>query len=242
MTTRTALCAALALLASAPAAEFRAAYGNWAFDLSGTSTEGGSTYDFEKDLDARRAGKRSLQLAWDTGPGWWRPDLALSDSKIGATGSHTENTTGLPLGPSTVTLTVDADFHDSDLVARWPFNAGPLVVSAGLAAKHLSGTVVITDSSQSQPSRSDYDETFPELHLLVRWPVARWVALEAMGQGVQYGDNRAFEIRAGIELRPFDPLLLEASWQQRGYDVKAGADALDATLQGVMLRAGILVR
>lgn len=240
--------AALAVLcAPATHAEVRGAYGNWLFGISGTAVEGGKTYDFERDLAARRAGNNSLQLAWDTGPGWWRPDLELNLSRIGVQGSNTglRCTQVVPVGPPscvTTTLTVDSNFHDEELVARYPLNSGALKLSAGLAVKHLRGTVVITDSSQSQPSRGDYNQTFPELHADLRWPVTSWAVLELVGQGAQYQGSRAFEWRAGFEVQALAPLLIEASWQQKRYDINVNRDALNVSLDGALLRAGFLLR
>jgi hypothetical protein len=250
MATTTQLCAALAVLCASGAAaatEVRGTYGNWNFNISGTATENGQTYDFRRDLDARRAGKQTFHLAWDTGPGWWKPDLELGLSSIGANGTHTETTVTIlppPLPPTTTTTTfsVVSDFHDQELVARYPLNAGPLALSAGLAVKRLRGTVVITDSRQSQPSRGDYDQAFPELHLQLRYAVAHWLVLETVAQGVQYQDSKAFEWRAGLELRPFDPLLIEAGWQQKRYDIRVNSNALDVSLGGALLRAGLLFR
>ena len=248
MTTKKALCAALLIVGpvTAAAGEARGTYGEWLFSISGTANDNGQLYDFERDLDAKRSGNETLQLAWDTGPGWWKPDLAYGDSRIGASGKHSETmATALPPPlpqTTTVDLSVESSFRDQDLVARYPLNSGAVLLSAGLAVKHLKGTVVITDSRQAQPSRGDYDETFPELHLLLRYPAARWLAVEAMAQGVQYGDNSAFEWRAGIELRPFDPLLIEAGWQQKRYDIQVNGDSLDVLLGGALLRAGLLFR
>lgn len=231
---------------AAGAQEFRMAYGDWAFDVSGTATDSNREYDFERDLDAHRAGKRSLQLAWDTGPGWWKPDLAFSDSKIGVEGTHTETgPTGLPPPlpqTGTITLAVDADFTDQDLVLRYPLNTGPFKVSLGLAAKRLRGSVIITDSRQGQASRGDYDEIFPEVHLGMRWTVTDWLVFEAVAQGIQYNDATASDFRAALELRPIGPILIDAGWQQKHYDFTANSGALDVTLQGALVRAGFLFR
>lgn len=232
---------------AAQAAELRAAYGNWGFDVSGTATNSGNVYDFQRDLAAHSTARHSLSLAWDTGPGWW-PDLALSDSSIGAAGTNTAprsvQVLPPPAPPSTTTTTmmVDAGFRDQDLVARYPWGWGPLQLAAGIAVKRMRGTVEITDSSQSQPSRGDYDETFPELHGQLRWPLGRWLTLTAVGQGVQYQDSRALEWRVGAEMPGFAPLLLEAGWQQKRYNISVNGDALDASLSGVMLRAGVVWR
>lgn len=239
---RTLLLVSLGAAPVAHANEFRAMYGAWAFDISGTATQDSRPYDFQEDLAAQRAGKRSISVAWDTSPGWW-PDLAFSDARIGVNGTHTESATGLPppFPQSDVTLTLDSDFTDQDLVARWPLIKESVKVSLGVAAKHLKGTVVITDSSQGE-SRGDYDETIPELHVAARWSPAHWLALDVTGQGVQAGENKAFEWRAGVELRPFDPVLLSAAWQQKRYDVTVGDDALDVSLDGLLLQAGLLFR
>lgn len=249
MTLKKALAGALCILGStgpATAQEFRAAYGLWAFDASGTATESNRKYDFERDLAAHRAGNRSLQIAWDTGSGWWKPDLSLSHSQIGVKGSHSETgPTGLPPPlPQTgaVDLAIDSDFTDQELVLCYPLNSGPIKVSAGVAAKRLKGTVLITDSRQGQASRGDYNETFPEAHLGVRWTIASWMVLEAGAQGIQYNDATASEYRAAIELRPIGPVLLDAGWQQKHYKFSGNGDALDVTLQGALVRAGFLFR
>lgn len=249
MTLKKTLIAALCVLGStAPASahEFRAAYGDWAFDVSGTATNRNRAYDFERDLAAHRAGGLSLQVAWDTGPGWWKPDLSFSHSRIGVEGSHSETgpTGSLPPLPQTgtVNLAVDSDFTDQELVLRYPLNSGPVKVSPGLAAKRLKGTVRITDSRQGQASRGDYDEVFPEAHLGVRWTIAHWLVMEAVAQGIQYNDATASDFRAAIELHPIGPILIEAGWQQKHYDFSANGDALDVTLQGALVRAGFLFR
>lgn len=232
----------------AQAGELRAAYGNWGFDITGTATDNGNVYDFQRDLAAHSTSKRSLSLAWDTGPGWWRPDLALSDSSIGAAGTNTAPRTVQVLPPpappstTTTTMTVDAGFRDQDLIARYPWGWGPLQLAAGVAVKRMRGSVEINDSSQSQPSRGDYDETFPELHAQVRWPLGRWLTLTAVGQGIKGQGNRALEWRVGAEIPGLAPLLLEAGWQQKRYDIRVNGDALDASLDGVLLRAGLVWR
>lgn len=230
---------------AAPGTEFRSLYGSWDFKVSGTAVEGGQQYDFRRDLDAQHAGRRSLEFAWDTGAGWW-PDVAFGDASIGVRGSHTTTSVVVlppPLPPTTQsqTLSVDADFRDQDFVARYPLRSGALKVSAGVAVKHLKGTVVIDDSSQSQPSRGDYNETFPELQLQARWTPMPWLAVTATGQGVQYQGNSALEWRAALELAG-GPLLLEAGWQEKRYEIGVNADALDVKLSGALLRAGFALR
>ena len=238
----------MACAAQAQAGELRATYGSWAFDIAGTATENGNVYDFQKNLNAHSTAKHSLGLAWDTGPGWWHPDLAIDDSAIGAGGTNTSTHLVQVLPPPappnmvTSTVSVDASFSDQDFVARYPWGWGPLQLASGIAVKHMRGTVVIVDSSQSQPERGDYNETFPELHAQARWPLGRWLTLTAVGQGIEYQGRSAMEWHVGAEMPGLAPLLLEAGWQQKRYNIHVNGDALDASLDGVLLRAGVVWR
>ena len=66
------------------------------------------------------------------------------------------------------------------------------------------------------------------------------LALDLAGQAVAYGGNRALEYRAALELRLFEPVRVEFGWQEKRYDLTAGAYALDATLRGLLLRIGVV--
>ena len=227
------------------APEFRAGYGSWRYDLSGTVTDRDRTYDLRQDLEMEpSSGRHSVLIEWDTGPGWW-PDLALAYVKLGAAGHHEETFTlfdflGQPIGTQTESITASADFDDYDLTLRYPFGLGPLQCAAGVTVKKLRGDVLIDDTSNPPPSRQSYDETVPELHAQLRWPLARWLALTAAGQGIKYDGNSASEWRATAELR-LGPVLLEGGWQAKRYDIQLTGYALDAQLDGALARIGFVL-
>lgn len=231
--------------AGASAGEFRAAMGDWRYDLAGAVSDQGRTYDFQDDLELQTSGRRSVLLEWDTGPGGW-PDWSASYARLGASGDHEETFTlfvgGIPVGSQTESITTTADFDDFDLTARYPFELGALRCAAGVTAKRVRGEILLDDSSRPAPSRQQYDEIVPQLHAQVRWPLGKNFALAASGQGVEYDGSRAMEWRASAEIRWLAPLLLEAGWQEKNYDLDLGGYAFDAKLDGALLRAGFLLR
>jgi hypothetical protein len=229
-----------------PAAEFRASAGAWDYELTGTATDRNRTYDLQGDLGLETGGRRTVQVEWDTGPGWF-PDLALSFTQLGASG-HREyefpvfDLLGNPVGTTTETIAASADFDDYDLALRYPFRLGAVDLSAGVLVKRLRGEVLIDDSQNPPPSRQQYDETVPELQLQLRVPVASWLVLAGAVQGVSYDGNSAREWRATAELRPWGVLLIEAGWQQKAYEIQLTDYALDAQLGGAIARAGLVFR
>lgn len=222
------------------AAEFRAALGSWRYDLSGSVTDRGETFDFKNDLGLRPSGRRSLLLGYDTAEGW--PDFAASFSQIGAQGERTETRPGLlPINPpQTRRLATDADFDDYDLTARVPWRLGGAVLSLGLTAKWLRGALVIDDSNEPAPRRQNYNEIFPQLHVQLRWPWSRFLTLAATAQGIEYRGSVANEYRAALELR-LGKLLLEGGWQEKRYEITLDNYRLDARFDGALLRIGFLI-
>jgi hypothetical protein len=231
------------VLAWAPAlasAEVRVELGAWHYDVAGTVTDKGKTYDFDRDLNLQPSGRGNLVVAWDTSPGWW-PDWSASYTKFGARGHHVEVTTiGTPPLQITRTDTIDAtaNLRDYDVAATWPMHAGALALSAGLAVERLAGDVTIDDTSNPPPSHETYGQTFPELRLGARMPLGGSFALDGAAQGVSYGGNRAVEWRAGAELRLFQRLLLSAGYQVKRYKVDLSSYKLDARLSGALVSVG----
>lgn len=234
---------ALAWCGSATAAEFRASYGSWRYDINGTVTDRDRVYDLQDDLALQTSGRRTLLVEWDTPSGWW-PDLAVSLSDLGGSGQAEYQTLtfdlfGNPIGTEDQTIQAAATFDDYDVTARYPFAVGAAAFALGVTVKKLSGTVVIDDSGNPPPSRQDYDETVPEAHASLRWTLGKRVAILGTLQGIQADGNRALEWRAGAELR-LGALLVEAGWQERRYNITLDDYALDARLGGALARAGFV--
>lgn len=238
----------LTLLASpAAAAELRAGYGNWRYDLSGTVTEGGRTYDLRSDFDVKARGRDAWFLEWDTPAGPW-PDIGLAFNEFGADGRQDRtfqvfDLLGQPVGTQTESLATTAEFEDLEFTARYPFMLGPVRVALGLSIKKIEGEVLIEDSTASPTrNRQSYDETIPELHAQLRLPLGKAVALTTTGQGISGDGDRALEWRAALELRALAPLLLEAGWQHKRYELNLDSRSLDARFDGALLRGGWLWR
>ncbi|HUR39957.1 MAG TPA: hypothetical protein VM240_02210 [Verrucomicrobiae bacterium] len=230
-----------------PAAEFRASYGDWRYDLSGTVTDRGRTYDLREDFGAEPRGRRTWALEWDTPKGPW-PDVAVGFTQIGAAGAQERSFTvfdllGQPVGTETASLAATADFDDVEATLRYPFKLGTARAALGVSVKKIKGELVIEDSTASPPtSRQSYDETVPEVHAQLRVPFGKILALSTSAQGISAGGNRALEWKAMLEVRWLAPLLLEAGWQEKRYELNLDGRALDARFDGALLRAGWLWR
>lgn len=231
--------AALALAAlPARASEVRATVGAWDYDFAGDVDDRGTHYDFQDDLGVQPRRSRGVALEVDTPKGGW-PDFAAGYTPLSANGERTEEVM-FPL-PSTRTIRTDADFDTYELVARWPLNRGRLRFSAGLAVQQLKGELIIDDSDETQPRHERYDETFPLLHAQLR-AAGKVFGFSAVAQGIEYDGSSARELRALVELRFLAPLLIEAGWQERRYEIELADYALDARLSGALLRFGVLYR
>lgn len=240
MDTRKTVLGAIALLLAAPAGatEFRATAGVWRYDIGGTVTDRGQTYDLQEELEMQPSGRRSWAIEWDT-PKGPLPDLALAYGRIGATGYHEETVTIFPLPPQTETIEASADFDDYELTARYPFGTGAFRVALGVTVKKFDGEVLIDDSTNPPASRQQYDETVPLAHGQLRIALGKRLAFVATAQGASAGGSSASEWRALAQLR-LEPLIVEGGWQEKRYELNLDGRALDARLDGGLLRIGYL--
>lgn len=217
----------------AGASEIRAALGGWHFDVAGAVHDGTLNYDFEDDLNLKSQGEFHLELEWRAPEGWW-PDVVLSWSSSKATGGQV-----FPGAPPLIedrTLSADADTSELDVTLRYPINWDALRFSAGLNLKRVASDIRIEDSAEDEPTDEKLNLVFPQAHVAARLPLGELFALSATFQGVKFQDNTAYDVRAGVEFLLFDPILVEAGWQRKRYDVSDGSYALDATLDGLLLR------
>ena len=240
MDTRKIVIGALALLLAAPAAatEFRATAGVWRYDIGGTVTDRGESYDLQEELEMRPSGRRSWAIEWDTPKGPF-PDLAVAYSRIGGTGYHEETVTVFPLPPQTESIAASADFDDYELTARYPFGTEAFRFALGVTVKKFDGEVLIDDSTNPPPSRQQYDETVPLAHGQLRMALGKRFAIAATAQGASADGNSATEWRALAQLR-LEPLIVEAGWQEKRYELNLDGRALDARLDGGLVRIGYL--
>jgi hypothetical protein len=221
--------------------ELRALFGGWHPELAGSVTDRGETFDFQDDLGLDASGRRSVLLELDTGRGRW-PDWSASYSPLAAAGAREHETALIVVPGETRRLAATADFDDYDLTARYPLRWRAFQLSLGLSVKRLRGVIVIEDSEEPAPRRERYDEIFPQLHAGLRWRLGSLMHLVGQAQGVEYDGSRAVEYRAAAELRVLEPLLLELGWQEKRYKIGLSDYALDAKLDGFLLRVGLLFR
>jgi len=238
LTAVAALAFAALLPPAAAAAELRALFSGWSYDFEGTVDDDGARYDINDDLELEPRRRRGFALEIDTPDGGW-PDMTLGYTPISAEGEHSEEVT-FPL-PGTRTILTETDFGIHEVVVRWPLNSGGLRFSVGVAVQQLEGELTIDDSQEAEPRRQRYDETFPLLHAQLRM-AGKAFGLSAVAQAVEYDGSRALELRALAEARFLAPLLVQAGWQEKRYEIDLSDYALDARVSGAVLRFGVLYR
>lgn len=230
---------ALPCVASAGELSLRADW--WDYDVAGSVTRGSDLQDFETDLAVEaRAHNLGYALAWNTGPGWI-PDLAASYTRIDAGGE--KFTPGLRFGPVILipgaTARGSADIEDVDVTLRYPLAIGGGKLWAGVTLKRLQGDVVVSGDTSAAEDHEHIDQAFPMLHLAATSPLASWISLNAQANAIKYGDNEAYEVRAGASLGLIDRLGVNLGWQEKHYRVADGDYLLDATLSGAI--AGVFL-
>jgi hypothetical protein len=233
---RVVIAAALALPAAAQAEQFYLGYSDWNYKVSGEYQSGGTAYDLSNGFEARRSSRALYRLRWDTGPGWWRPDLAASYGRIQVSG-HRTISRGIGIGPippqTDSTAFVYADVHDLDATARWPLQLGWGRLSAGVTLKQLKGDVQITDSAATpQQTRQPVNALFPLLHTFLEVPIGSRLRIGAGGDWIAGRGDTADSIVAMARLKLIGPLDLTGGWQRKRYKVHTDNYLLDTRLQG----------
>ncbi|HVT36881.1 MAG TPA: hypothetical protein VHE37_14920 [Nevskiaceae bacterium] len=246
-TRRWLLALACMLCTDAGAADFSLGADYWGYQVRGSVNRNGDVLDFDRDLGVQAQTHALLQAAWNTGPGWWKPDFALSYAPIKA-GGQQEVTAGTRFGgllfPSGNTVIFgDADLKDLALTLRYPLALGNARIWGGISAKHVNGEVTVRDRNDTQEDVQDINQWFPMLHVAAAIPAASWLTLSAEANGARYASNQAWDVRAGASIGIYGPLGLNAGWAARHYHVESDSSyRLDATLSGVTAGLYLLLR
>lgn len=239
----TLLVSALLLPALANAQGFGLAYGNWDAHVSGTITDNGAQLNLDHDLGVHATNRNSYALHWETGPGWWRPDIAADYMRIQVSGSNQTTTGGLQFGgiilaPGISTLLVThADIRDTGVTLRYPFTLGVVHAAAGVTVRHLDGDIRVQDSNGAAQSNQPVNETFPMAHLRLELPLAPRLGIVASGNWIAGGGNRANDFTVEARARIYGPFSISAGWRYKYYYVNSNGYLLDTRLQGLLLGA-----
>ncbi|MGH8461170.1 MAG: hypothetical protein ACRESS_06150 [Stenotrophobium sp.] len=223
---------------------FALGYDYWNYRVSGIVEDNGTQLGLHRDLGVEPQNRDAFFLRWDTGPGWWRPDLTANYMHVLLTGNAPYTTSGLQLGslnllPGTTTVLTNVDIHDTELTFSYPFALGRLRNSAGVTAKYLKGYLELEDSSGNSTDYQRINDLFPMAHLDVNLPLGDFVNLIASGNWIGYHGEGAYEYSGGIDFRILGPLTLSARWQQKYYNVKDGY-TLHANLRGMLFGAHLV--
>lgn len=231
-----ALIPATALLSTPALAtdQFFLGYSYWDYKVSGDYQENGSRYDLDKGYAPSNSSRAIYRLRWDTGPGWWIPDLAASFGRIEVSGQQ-NITTDTSIGPIPVTVDSTATAHtnvrDLDVTARWPLQLGWGRLSLGVTGKQLRGDIVISDSATPTQTRESIKATFPMAHAFLEVPFGSRLRVGVGGDWAALDGDEADNIVAIVRLKVIGPLDLTAGWQSKHYKVHDGY-TLDTRLQG----------
>jgi hypothetical protein len=175
------------------------------------------------------------RLRWDTGPGWWLPDLAASFNRIEVSGQKNVNS-NIGLGPIPITVNTTANAHanvrDLDVTARWPWQFGWGRLSLGITGKQLRGSVLVSDDAANLQTRETVNVTFPMAHAFLEIPLGSRLRISAGGDWAALNGDAADNITAMIRLKVIGPLDLTAGWQRKHYKVDEDGYRLDTRLQG----------
>lgn len=235
-------CSALILvstLLSTPAMatdQFFLGYSYWHYKVSGTYQDSGSSFDLGNGGYAPSSNSRAMyRMRWDTGPGWWMPDLAASFGRIEVSGQQNV-TTSANVGPVPVTVnstaTVYTNVRDLDVTARWPLQLGWGRLSLGVTAKQLRGSVLINDTASTPTqTRESVNALFPMAHAFLEVPFGSRLRVGGGGDWAALDGDEADNILAIARLKVIGPLDLTAGWQSKHYKVHDGY-RLDTRLQG----------
>lgn len=214
----------------------------WHYAVSGYSEDYGGRVDFKQyEVDGNTEPYVSLRYRQNR-RGWW-PDLALTYSRIKASGTHTVSEPGA-IGPLVllpgVTAKTGADVDDLTLGAAYTVLDSPVNISAGLAVRYLGGSILIRDSDAGTEDAQSIAEVFPLLSLSLRYAPLRRLALVADGAWIRAGSSTAYEFHAGVETGLLSDFYLQAGWMVKRYDVLSDDYRLNSRLDGA--RLGLLWR
>lgn len=225
----------LALPLPAFAEHFYLGYSYWDYKVSGNYSDSTGNYDLNNDFSPSASSRALYRLRWDTGPGWWFPDLAASFNRIEVTG-HKNVTTNTSIGPIPITVNTNADAHanvrDLDVTARWPWQFGWGRLSLGVTGKQLRGNILIKDSTAGVQTRENIDATFPMAHAFLELPLGSRLRIGVGGDWAALDGDAADNITAMARLKVIGPLDLTAGWQRKHYKVNQDGYHLDTRLQG----------
>lgn len=232
--------AAFSLILTLPfpafAEHFYLGYDYWDYRVSGNYQDSSGNYDLGSGFDPSNSSRAMYRLRWDTGPGWWIPDLAASYGRIEVSGQKNVSTnTGIGPIPITVNSTADvyANVRDLDVTARWPWQFGWGRLSLGVTGKQLRGSVLITDTTSSTQSRESVDVTFPMAHAFLEIPIGSRLRLGVGGDWAALNGDEADNMVAMVRFKLIGPLDLTGGWQSKHYKVTSSGDyRLDTRLQG----------
>lgn len=219
---------------------FALGYDSWNYKVSGRLIDDGTELRLHRDLGLKPINRDNFFLRWDTGPGWWRPDITASYMRISLNGSEPISGNAVQLGsigllPVTATVLTDAGINDGELTFSYPLPIGflgPLKSSAGLTLEYLNGDLNIQQQGGGAEVQK-VNEFLPLVHLDLNLPLGQYVNLTTSGNWIEYAGEGAYEYSGGVEFRVLGPITLSARWQQKHYSVEDDY-TLHANLRGAL--------
>lgn len=231
------------LVAASPAAagggHWYGTMGGWSYEARGSVTNL-SVLDFQRDLglDTNDRAEYGLGFVPSREQSAWLPTVDVGFIHIGQRGQQQVSTPllfGLVLLQGEAESSADVD--DLQLALRWPWRWGQFRLDSGINLTRLHGEVIVADADTGQRNRQPIDEIFPSPSLRLAWQPLNALRLSLRADYIEYQNQRAQTLDAGLSWQMLGPVGLEAGWRQRRYRVDSrnefGPYLLDARLSGV---------
>lgn len=235
------LLAALALLA-APAAHANTYYfglGGWGYDVEGSvNNSGGTTFDFQRDLDLKASNRKELTLGYRPAKFGWVPGVDFSYLRIEARGRQMATATsvfGTVIIPAGAPIENATGINDFDASIRWPYTLGPVTMSAGLTVARLDGKVTLGNGNTNVADAQEIDETFPLASLGLAYAPLPALRLAVRGDYIESGGSKAQTLEGSLLYKFFGPVGLELGYRERRFKIVDGNSLYDARLSGARL-------
>lgn len=235
---------ALATSSHSHAASLRAEAGYWDYRLSGEVTDN-NPLDFERDLGVQTRTHNYQRLRFRVGPNWL-PEIELGRHRLDVQGERLVVNNLLSFGnlillQNETVLDAFADLDDLTLTARYPMSLSPTVTAhAGLTLRNVDGPIEIRDQANGDTEDDALDETFPQLHLALDWAATPALTLKAEGDWIEYGRDRAWQWRVGLDWTWVGGFGISAGYHARHFRVSSRNFDLDAHFDGAQI--GVIYR
>ncbi|PVY78342.1 outer membrane protein [Tamilnaduibacter salinus] len=214
----------------------------WDSSLSGTATNGTDTVDVENDLNLDGDSNVNLTALVEH-PVPVLPNIRLNYTLIEQSGDgQLEANTGFGLitpGTTSVDVRSDLDLEQLDLTLYYELLDNWVNLDGGLTIRDIDGELIVQDQTRNLEDRTDISGVIPMAYASARFDLPfTGASIGAEGNGISFDGDSIFDARAYGQL-DIAVLRLQAGYRRMDVDYEDGNDALDVTLDGPYVSAGV---